>query len=126
MKKYLLGVIAIAMILMACGCDENTISQAATKEFPYKFSKFKTSANLSEAVSIEVAIDDKLAYEIGRAVLISTYNLEDELDEIVFYVDEVENLNVYLVICGKYGHLGGYDVCIAKDNGRIIYVGAGE
>lgn len=73
-------------------------------------------------------IDEKLALEIGNAVIKSVYN-EDVLLQTEFVVCELEDKDAWVVSrIPKGGEtLGGdYNVAISKKDGAIIKIWAGE
>ncbi|MCD7855807.1 MAG: hypothetical protein LUG66_09395 [Clostridiales bacterium] len=83
-------------------------------------------------LSFEMGVDDKLALEIGTAIVKSIWNT-DKIDNIYSSVCEVENRNVYIVTAAKtnvtdgiISLYDGYSVVINKENGAIVKVWVNE
>ena len=86
---------------------------------------FENQAKVSEK---EMIVDEKLALEIGNAVIKSVYN-ENVLLQTEFVVCELENKDVFVVsrMPKDSETLGGdYNVAISKKDGAIIKIWTGE
>jgi len=122
--------------LFSNGCVNTNATQGVDKVSVQDVGKFvgvvpDSEFNLDDKSGIPskgLIIDEKLALEIGNAVIKSVYN-ENVIEQTEFIVCELKDKDIFVVSrIPKGGEtLGGdYNVAISKIDGKILKVWAGE
>lgn len=135
MNRMIILVSSFIILLGCCSCKINTFENNETNMDNKSEGKYYgivsdynfELGNESDIVSCEFVMTEKLALEIGNAVITSVYG-EDVLTDTKFAVYELKDKDVFVVSripCDEI--LGGdYNVALSKTDGRIIKVWSGE
>ena len=136
-NAIILSLLCILMFLTS-GCvytdadvDQGEIGMSinTTGEFKGVISNWDLDLNSQSGVPVkELIVDEKLALDIGNAVIKSVYN-EDVLLQTEFVVCELKDKDIFVVSRIPKGDEtlgGGYNVAISKKDGAIIKIWVGE
>lgn len=114
--------IAFTLLLASCGNVEQMNEESIIEsEKPYCFHKTERKDGLFCEFPSELMIDDKLAREIGHAVLSATFG--DAIEGMESSVTEIKDLNLYRISYSKdTSERERYVVFINKTDGQILSV----
>lgn len=136
MNNIVIVLLSCSLLLFSNGCVNTNATQGVDKVSVQDVGKFvgvvpDSEFNLDDKSGIPskgLIIDEKLALEIGNAVIKSVYN-ENVIEQTEFIVCELKDKDIFVVSrIPKGGEtLGGdYNVAISKIDGKILKVWAGE
>ena len=132
MKKKTVFILLIIVIILILAYVVKEKRGMEAKFTPFDTIKREELSNIG--VEVPPEINEKLAFEIGSAILESNleYVKKDRLAEkyeMGYYVKDWENKNMYIILWGPKNSkvLGGeHGVAIDKTNGKILNTWIGE